>query len=74
LKISVAPGASSEIGFEPIGTSFVVAGGDWVTLELPLSAVADVEIVTWPNGIAVWIPFPGDYVVLDSSGNELDRL
>lgn len=74
LKISVAQGASSEIGFEPIGTSFVLEGGDWVTLELPVSAVADVEIVAWPTGIAVWVPFPGDYIVLDSSGNELDRL
>ncbi len=74
LKLSVAQGASSEIGFEPIGTSFVVEGGDWLTLELPIESVADVEIVSWPNGVAVWVPFPGDYVVLDSSGNELDRL
>ncbi len=74
LKISVAQGASSEIGFEPIGTSFVLDGGDWVTLELPVSAVAQVEVVSWPNGIAVWVPFPGDYIVFDSSGNEMDRL
>ena len=74
LKISVAKGASSEIGFEPIGTSFVLEGGDWLILELPISAVPDVEIVSWPNGIAVWVPFPGDYIVFDSSGTELDRL
>lgn len=74
LKISVAQGASSEIGFEPIGTSFLLEGGDWLTLDLPVASIADVEIVAWPNGIAVWVPFPGDYIVLDSSGNELDRL
>lgn len=74
LKISVTEGAPSEIGFEPIGTSFVVEGGDWLTLELPVSAVADVEIVVWPNGVAVWVPLPGDYLVRDSSGSELDRL
>ncbi|MFF3027024.1 hypothetical protein [Microbacterium sp. NPDC057944] len=74
LKISVVEGSSSEIGFEPVGTSFVVEGGDWLTLELPVSVVADVEIVAWPNGLAVWVPFHGDYLVRDSSGNELDRL
>ncbi|MFK3835763.1 MULTISPECIES: hypothetical protein [unclassified Microbacterium] len=74
LKISVTEGSSSEIGFEPIGTSFVVEGGDWLTLELPVSAMAGVEIVVWPNGVAVWVPLPGDYLVRDSSGNELDRL
>lgn len=74
FKISVAKGASSEIGFEPIGTSFVVEGGDWLILELPISAISEVEIVSWPNGIAVWVPFPGDYIVFDSSGAELDRL
>ena len=64
---------ANERGFEPIGTSFVVEGGDWLTLELPVSAVADVEIVVWPNGVTVWVPLPGDYLVRDSSGSELDR-
>ncbi|MBM6403575.1 hypothetical protein JQN72_04865 [Phycicoccus sp. CSK15P-2] len=45
-----------------------------MTLELAISAVAQVEFVAWPNGIAVWVQFPGDYIVFDSSGNELDRL
>lgn len=74
LKIAVAKGSSSEIGFEPIGTSFVIQDGDWLMLDLPVSAVPDIEIVAWPNGIAVWVPFPGDYIVFDSSGRELDRL
>lgn len=74
MKFSAAKGSSSEIGFEPIGTSFVLEDGEYVILELPAAAVPDVEIIAWPNGIAVWVPFPGDYVVFDSAGRELDRL
>jgi hypothetical protein len=74
LKISVAKGHGAEIGFEPIGTSFVVGGGDFLVLDLPANAVREVDIVHWPNGIAVWVPFPGDYIVFNSSGTELDRL
>lgn len=74
IKLSAARGTAVEIGFEPIGTSFDVADGDWVILELPAESVAELEFVAWPNGIAVWVPFPGDYVVFDSAGNELERL
>lgn len=74
LKISAARGHSSEIGFEPIGTSFVIEDGNWLFLEMPVAAISEVEVVAWPNGVAIWVPWPGDYVVLDSAGSELDRL
>lgn len=74
LKFSIAAGSRGEIGFEPIGTSFALADGDYVILELPVRCVEYVECVAWPNGIAVWVPFPDNYVVYDSSGNEVDRL
>lgn len=74
IKLSAAYGATIEIGFEPIGTSFELAGDEWIVLELPIEAVGNLEFVSWPNGLAVWVPFPGDYVVYDSAGIELDRL
>lgn len=74
IKISAAPDAAVEIGFEPIGTTFTVVNGDWVALDIPAAAAGQIELVSWPNGIAVWLPFPGDYVVFDSSGKEVDRL
>jgi hypothetical protein len=62
------------ITFEPIGTRFEVAYEDHLTLELDVDVVGELEYVTWPNGMAVWVPYEGDYIVRDSAGNELDRL
>jgi hypothetical protein len=74
IKLTAAHRATIEIGFEPIGTSFTLKDDEWIVLELPIDAVGQLEFASWPNGLAVWVPFPGDYVVYDSSGNELDRL
>ena len=74
IKLSAASGASVEIGFEPIGTSFELAEDESIFLELPIDAVAELQIVSWHNGMAVWVPYPGDYVVYDAAGNVLDRL
>lgn len=74
VKLASAHGATIEIGFEPIGTSFTLKEDQWIVLEMPIEAVGQLEFVAWPNRLAVWVPFPGDYVVYDSSGNELDRL
>ena len=63
-----------EVTFEPVGTTFRLGQGDLIYLRLPTSAIADTEIVVWPNGIGVWVPYPGDYVILDAAGEELDRL
>lgn len=74
LKYAAAGDSPIEVCFEPVGTTFRLTAGQWVFLRTPLEAVAKIEIVVWPNGIGVWVPYPGDYVVLDSEGNELDRL
>jgi hypothetical protein len=74
LVFKAAPEESAEICFEPVGTTFQLISGQSVALQLPLSAVASVEVVVWPNGVGVWVPYPGDYVILDGEGRELDRL
>jgi hypothetical protein len=57
-----------------VGTTFSLIDGQWIFLRTPLEAVPKIEVVVWPNGIGVWVPHPGDYVVLDSECKELDRL
>ena len=74
IKLSAAYGAKVEIGFEPIGTSFELSDDASIFLELPIEAVGELQIVSWPNGMAIWVPYPGDYVVYDGAGNVLDRL
>jgi len=74
LKYSTIGDDPMQICFEPVGTTFTLAKGQSIYLRLPIEAVADVETVVWPNGIGVWVPYPGDYVILDGAGNELDRL
>lgn len=74
ITLKAPPAGAVEIGFEPIGSAFTVRDGDFVVLELDAASVARLEFVSWPNGIAVWVPYPGDYVVRDSAGQELDRL
>ena len=74
VRLKAPPSGSVEIGFEPIGSTFSLSDDDFLTLELDVADVSGLEFVSWPNGIAVWVPFPGDYIVRDSSGAEIDRL
>lgn len=74
LKYSAARGSKCELCFEPVGTTFSLFDGQSVYLRVPVDLVSKIEIVVWSNGVGVWVPYPGDYVVLDESGNELDRL
>ena len=74
LKFASAPGTSIEVCFEPVGTTFSLSDGDYVFLRSPLRAVAAIEIVVWSNGIGVWVPYPGDYVILNRDKVEIDRL
>jgi hypothetical protein len=74
LKFAAAPGAAIEVCFEPVGTTFRLVDGDFVFLRVPVAAVPSIEVVVWPNGIGVWVPYPGEYVILNSDGMELDTL
>ncbi|RQX16521.1 hypothetical protein DDE19_14785 [Micromonospora ureilytica] len=74
LKYSSVGDEPVQVCFEPVGTTFVLQKGESIYLRLPIETVAEVETVVWPNGIGVWVPYPGDYVVLDEAGSELDRL
>jgi hypothetical protein len=74
LKFASAREASIEVCFEPVGTTFSLSDGDCVFLRSPLEAVASIEVVVWPNGIGVWVPYPGDYVILNRDKIEIDRL
>lgn len=74
LKFAAAPGKTVEVCFEPIGTTFQLSDGDCVYLRLPVSAVPEVEVVSWPSGIGVWVPYPGDYTILDRDKAEIDTL
>lgn len=74
LKFAAAQGESVEVCFEPVGTTFSLSDGEAVFLRTAISNVASLEIVSWPNGIGVWVPYPGDYAIIDSNGNEIDTL
>ncbi|WP_312871050.1 hypothetical protein [Streptomyces lonarensis] len=74
LKFSAAQGESIEVCFEPVGTTFSLSDGEAVFLRTAISNVASFEIVSWPNGVGVWVPYPGDYAIVDSQGNEIDTL
>lgn len=74
LKFAAAQGESVEVCFEPVGTTFALSDGEAVFLRTAISNVASLEIVSWPNGIVVWVPYPGDYTIVDSKGNEIDTL
>lgn len=72
LTFKAPPKGAAEFQFEPLGASFVVRDGDFLTLEVPRTAVEDVEMVAWPSGVSVWVPYPRTYCVRDSKGHELD--
>ncbi|WP_233562945.1 hypothetical protein [Micromonospora musae] len=74
LKFVAARGRSVEVCFEPVGATFSLSDGDAVFLRTAISNVASLEIVSWPNGIGVWVPYPGDYAIIDSNGSEIDTL
>ena len=74
LIFKAAPGQSVEVCFEPVGTTFRLNSEEYIFLQLPELAVSSVEVVVWPNGVGVWVPYPGDYTILDSNEQELDRL
>ncbi|MFE7484324.1 hypothetical protein [Streptomyces sp. NPDC057552] len=75
MKLAAADGPA-RITFEPGGTAFTLAAEEFLTLRLEPDVVPAVEIAVWPNGISVWLPYPGesDYIVLDSEGREVARL
>ena len=74
LKFVAAPGGSVEVCFEPTGTTFALSDGEAIFLRTAISNIASLEIVSWPNGIGVWVPYPGDFAIIDSKGNEIDTL
>jgi hypothetical protein len=74
LTFAAAGPEPVEVCFEPVGTTFELVDEQSVSLQLPLSVVSEVKVVVWPNGVGVWVPYPGDYTILDPDGRELDRL
>ncbi|MFJ6574194.1 hypothetical protein ACIQNU_43070 [Streptomyces sp. NPDC091292] len=76
LKFTAAQGERVEVCFEPVGTTFSLVDGESIYLRTPMESVASLEIVSWPNGVGVWVPYPGtgEYAILDSEGEELDTL
>ncbi|WP_123083178.1 hypothetical protein [Streptomyces sp. ADI95-16] len=75
MKIAATAGLT-RVTFEPGGVVFTLDAGEFITLQLDPSLAPSVEINIWPNGISVWLPYPGesDYIVLDSGNDELARL
>ncbi|MET9974714.1 hypothetical protein ACFYOI_17870 [Streptomyces microflavus] len=75
MKLAATDGPA-RVTFEPGGVVFMLAAEEFITLQLDPSLAPSVEINIWPNGIAVWLPYPGesDYIVLDSSNREMTRL
>ncbi|MEU9783108.1 hypothetical protein AB0H92_19455 [Streptomyces phaeochromogenes] len=74
LKFVAARGENVEVCFEPVGTTFSLSDGEAIFLRTAISNLASLEIVSWPNGIGVWLPCPGDHAIIDSGGNEIDTL
>ncbi|MCT2594181.1 hypothetical protein LHJ74_30455 [Streptomyces sp. N2-109] len=74
LKFMAAQGENVEVCFEPVGTTFSLSDGESIFLRTVIANVASLEIISWPKGIGVWVPYPGNYTILDSEGNEIDTL
>lgn len=74
LKFTAARGETVEVCFEPVGTTFSLFDGQSIYLRTPLAAVGSLEVVSWPNGIGMWVPYPGDHLILDGERNELEPL
>ncbi|MEW1724885.1 hypothetical protein [Streptomyces sp. NPDC093109] len=75
MKLAATDGPA-RVTFEPGGVVFALAAEEFVTLQFDPSLASSVEINIWPNGISVWLPYPGqsDYVILDSDDHEVARL
>jgi hypothetical protein len=74
VKFTAARDETVEVCFEPVGTTFSLFDGQSVYLRTDVKNLASLEIVSWPNGIGVWVPYPGDHTILDADGKELDTL
>ncbi|MGO1056127.1 hypothetical protein [Crossiella sp. CA198] len=74
LKFAAAPGATVSVSFEPIGSSFSLSDGDFVHLRTPAANVGKIEVVVWPNGISVEVPYPDEYAILNRDGDVIDWL
>jgi 2'-5' RNA ligase len=74
IKLVAAEG-NVRITFEPLGEVVELKRDEVAYLRVPVEAIAATEIYVWPNGISVWLPYPGesDYVVVDANGDELLR-
>ncbi|MGI5249963.1 hypothetical protein [Actinacidiphila glaucinigra] len=75
IKLAAAD-VPARVTFEPIGVVFEITTGDFITVRFDSALASSVEIYHWSNGISVWLPYPGesDYVVLDSSDQEMIQL
>ncbi|MFG3002305.1 hypothetical protein [Streptomyces sp. NPDC048340] len=75
MKFAATDGPA-RVTFEPGGIAFELAADEFITLQLDPTLAPSLEINIWPNGISVWLPYPGesDFIVLDSSGREVARL
>ncbi|MFJ7191044.1 hypothetical protein [Streptomyces bacillaris] len=75
MKLAAADGPA-RVTFEPGGTAFTLEAEESITLRLDPVLAPSVEINMWPNGISVWLPYPGesDYIILDSDDHEVARL
>lgn len=74
MKFAAAREATIEVCFEPVGTTFSLSDGDYVYLRGSLDQLASIEIVVWADGIGVWVPYPGEYSILDRERVEIDQL
>ena len=60
------------VTFEPLGDTVDLERDDWITVRTDPATPFTVEIVVWPTGISVWLPYPGQgYVVSDSKGEDI---
>ncbi|WP_198154328.1 hypothetical protein [Catenuloplanes japonicus] len=75
IKIS-ATNEPIRITFEPLGDAFELDPDEFLFLRMPTAELTSLEIYVWPNGISVWLPYPGksDYVVLDAQDEEIGRI
>jgi hypothetical protein len=75
MKLAATDGPA-RVTFEPGGVVFTLDADEFITFQLDPSLAPSIEINMWPNGISVWLPYPGesDYIVLDSSDREVTRL
>ena len=69
-----APDGAARITFEPLGDVIELASGEHIFVRVPLAGLSSLEIYMWPNGISVWLPYPGDYAILNPEKSEIGRV